>query len=143
MSSNGCFQRPSFVRQLFQAASRGIGAITVIVDASFQFPSDAFYQELRALSVHSLSATGIERDTDELITLIKKLFEEIGIHVHPQDSQAVLEVDDVMLAKRFKRSHNRGGITPVSQSEKGTHADFARKCAEVYVVTTPCCVAPR
>ena len=81
MSSNGCFQRPSFVRQLFQAASRGIGAIPVIVDASFQFPSDAFFQELRALSVHILSATGMKRDADELITL-KKLFEEIGIRVH-------------------------------------------------------------
>ena len=102
MSSNGCFQRPSFVRQLFQAASRGIGAIPVIVDDSFQFPSDAFFQELRALSVHILSATGMERDADELITLIKKLFEEIGIHVRPQDSQAVVEVGDVILAQHVE-----------------------------------------
>ena len=65
MSSNGFFQRPSFVRQLFQAACRGIGAIPVIVDDSFQFPSDAFFQELRALSVHILSATGVERDADD------------------------------------------------------------------------------
>ena len=31
MVSNGCFQSPSFVRPLFQAESRGIGAIQIIV----------------------------------------------------------------------------------------------------------------
>ena len=92
MSSNGCFQRPSFVRQLLQAEGRGIGAIPIIVDGSFHFPSDALFKELRALSTHILSATGTTRDAEDLITLIKKLFEEIGIHVSPQDSQAVLEV---------------------------------------------------
>ena len=93
MSSNGCFQRPYFVRQLFQAERLGIGAIPVIVDDSFRFPSDLFFQELRALSAHRLSQT--DRDADDLIALIKKLFEEIGIHVRPQDSQGVLEVWDV------------------------------------------------
>merc|ERR1712136_1765 len=50
MSSNGCFQRSSFIRQLFQAERLGIGAIPIIVDESFQFPSDAFFENLRALS---------------------------------------------------------------------------------------------
>jgi len=90
MSSNGCFQRPGFVRQLFQAEHLGIGAIPIIVDGGFHFPSDAFFHELRALSAHILSRT--QRHADDLITLIKKLFEEIGIHVCPQDSQGVLEV---------------------------------------------------
>ena len=95
MSSNGCFQKPRFVRQLFQAEQLGIGAIPIIVDDSFQFPSDEVFQELRALSTHVLSQTGPERQMDDLITLIKKLFEEIGIHVRPQDSQRVMEVCDV------------------------------------------------
>ena len=85
MSSNGCLQRPSFVRQLFQAEARGIGAIPIIVDDSFQFPSDALFQELRVLSTHLLSGT--LRTPDDLVALIKNLFEEIGIHVRPQDSQ--------------------------------------------------------
>ena len=93
MSSNGCFQKPHFVRQLFQAEARGIGAIPIIVDDSFQFPSDGLFQDLRALSPHLLSET--LRDPDDLITLIQSLFEEIGIHVQPQDSQGVLEVCDV------------------------------------------------
>ena len=59
MSSNGCFQRPSFVRQLFQAEKRGIGAVPIIVDDRFQHPSDVFFQELRALSAHILSGTGL------------------------------------------------------------------------------------
>ena len=96
MSSTACFQKPSFVRQLFQAERLGMGAIPIIVDDSFQFPSDAFFQELRALSAHIMSGT--DRDADDLIALIKKLFEEIGIHVRPQDSQGVLEVWDVMFA---------------------------------------------
>ena len=95
MSSNGCFQRPNFVRQLFQAEARGIGAIPIIVDESFRFPSDALFQELRALSRHILSDT--HRDPEDLIALIKNLFEEIGIHVRPQDSQGVLEVCEVDL----------------------------------------------
>ena len=90
MSSNGCFQRQSFVRQLFQAERLGIGAIPIIVDGSFQFPSDAFFQQLRTVSPYTLS--GIGRGVDDLIALIKQLFEEIGICVRPQDSQAVLEV---------------------------------------------------
>ena len=152
MNSNGCFQRPGFVRQLFQAASRGIGAIPVIVDASFQFPSDAFYQELRALSVHILSATGIERDADDLITLIKKLFEEIGIHVCPQDSQAVLEVGDVMLAHKVSKDDVGFVWEAVTQSwwnhssqsvGEGAHTAFARKCAKQEIATTTCCAAPR
>ena len=48
--STGCFQRPSFVRQLFEAEARGVVAIPIIADGSFQFPSDAMYQELLALS---------------------------------------------------------------------------------------------
>ena len=102
MSSNGCFQRPSFVRQLFQAERRGIGALPIIVDDRFQYPSDVFFQELRALSAHILSGTGTERDADDLIALIKKLFQEISIHVRPQDSQGVLEVGDVMSAQKFR-----------------------------------------
>ena len=96
MSSTACFQKPSFVRQLFQAERLGMGAIPIIVDDSFQFPSDAFFQELRTLSAHILSGT--DRGADDLIALIKKLFEEIGMHVRPQDSQGVLEVCDVMFA---------------------------------------------
>ena len=94
-------------------------------------------------SVHSqsiYSATGIELDADDLITLIKKLFEEIGIHVCPQDSQAVLEVGDVMLAQRFGEitldlAGEIGHTNAVEslQSERGTHTAFARKCAELYI----------
>ena len=125
MSSNGCFQRPSFVRQLFQAASRGIGAIPVIVDDSFQFPSDALYQELRALAVHILSATETERDAGELITLIKKLFEEIGIHVRPQDSQAVLEVGDVMLAQHVREM--TVGVSCAKWSPCQSHWNYSKR----------------
>ena len=90
ISSNGCFQRPGFVHQLFQAERLGIGAIPIILGDVFHFPSEAFFHELRALSAHILSRT--HRHADDLIALIKKLFEEIGIHVCPQDSQGVLEV---------------------------------------------------
>ena len=92
MSSTDCFLRPSFVRQLFQAERLGVGAVPVIVDDRFQFPSDAFFEELRALSTHVLSAADTERGADDLISLTRKLFEEIAIHVRPQDSQRVLEV---------------------------------------------------
>ena len=64
--------------------------------------SDVFFQELRALSAHILSGTGTERDADDLIALIKKLFQEISIHVRPQDAQGVLEVGDVMSAQKFR-----------------------------------------
>ena len=43
MSCNGCIQRPSFVRQLFQAERRGFGAIPIIVYDRFQYPSDVFF----------------------------------------------------------------------------------------------------
>ena len=99
MSSNCCFQKPSFVRQLFQAEARGIGAIPIIVCDSFQFPSDALFQELRPLSTYILSDT--LRHAGDLIALIKSLFEEICIHMRPQDSQGVLEVCDAMWGFRF------------------------------------------
>ena len=59
--STGCFQRPSFVRQLFEAETRGVVAIPIIADGSFQFPSDAMYQELLALSPHILQDLGRDR----------------------------------------------------------------------------------
>ena len=98
MSSNGCFQREAFIRQLFQVERLGIGAIPLIVDDSFQFPSDAFFQQLRAVSPYVFCGTG--RDVDDLIALIRQLFEEIGIHVRPQDAQAVLEVCECDLRAR-------------------------------------------
>ena len=88
--SQGCLQKPSFVRQLFQAEARGIGSIPIIVEDGFQFPSDRFFEELSVMSQHVLSDT--LRDPAELVALIKNLFEEIGIHVRPQDSQGALEV---------------------------------------------------
>ena len=50
--SNGCFQKPSFVRQLFQAQSHGIRAVPIIVHGSFLFPSEPFYED-RALDAHN------------------------------------------------------------------------------------------
>ena len=111
---------------LFQAERLGIGAIPIIVDDSFQFPSDALFQELRALSADTLSGT--DRAAEDLITLIKKLFEEIGIHVRPQDSQRVLEVGDVRLAQNVREMMfdlvvkrcivNRHGITPTVRTKE-------------------------
>ena len=92
MTSAGCFQNANFIRQFFQAERLGLGALAVIVDDDFHFPSEAYFEELRALPTHVLSATGPQRSADDLITLIKKLFEEIAVHVRPQDSQRVLEV---------------------------------------------------
>ena len=97
--SNGCFQRPSFVRQLFQAQSRGIKAVPIIVDGSFQFPSETFYEELRAFSAHIMHGT--DRHVDDLIALIGRLFQEIGISLRCQDSQAVLEVRAAAVVNRL------------------------------------------
>ena len=99
MCSNGCFLKPAFVRQLFQAEARGMGAIPIIVDEGFHFPSDALFRELRTLSTHILSDT--PRELEDLIALIKNLFEEIGIHVRPQDSQGVVEVCTVGVRSCF------------------------------------------
>ena len=71
MSSAGCFQNPNFIRQLFEAEKHGLEALAVIVDDNFHFPSDTYYQELRALSTHVLSATDPQRSAVDLITLIK------------------------------------------------------------------------
>jgi len=101
MCSNGCFQKPSFVRQLLQTKANGIGAIPIIVEERFQFPSDALFQELRPLSAHVLSDAPPDLVLDDLIAIIKNLFEEIGIHVRPQDSQEALEVRAAAVAKRL------------------------------------------
>ena len=97
--SSGCFQRPSFVRQLFQAQSRGIRAVLIIVDGNFQFPSEPFYEQLRALSAHIMHGT--DRHVDDLIALIGSLFEEIGISLRGQDSQAVHEVRAAAVVNRL------------------------------------------
>jgi len=151
MSSNGCFQRQGFVRQLFQAERLGIGAIPVIVDDSFQFPSNAFFQHLRMVSPYTLSGTG--RDIDDLIELIKHLFEEIGICVRPQDSQEVLEVRAEAIALRF--SSRRTPLTcervPVRRSASRSEAMDDRFDLEVvdedeqvrvklWKMTDDCCV---
>ena len=80
---------------------------------------------------------GTDRDADDLITLIKKLFEEIGIHVSLQDPQRVLEVCDVMFVLMFRdnvvvdlaakrRTVNHCRISPtVSQKKKGMRVSLA------------------
>ena len=58
------------VQQLtVQAERRGFGAIPIIMDDRFQYPSDAFFKELLALSARILSGTGTDRDADDLIAL--------------------------------------------------------------------------
>ena len=94
MSSNGCFQKPRFIRQLFQVEAPGICAFPIIVDDTFQIPSDALFRELRALSSSILSDP--LRDPADLIAIIQCLFQEIGTHVRPQDSLAALEVVDTL-----------------------------------------------
>ena len=98
--STGCFQRPSFVRQLFEAEARGVVAIPIIADGSFQFPSDAMYQELLALSPHILQDLG--RDATDLFALIRSpLPEETAINGRPQDTHGVLEVRASTIADRL------------------------------------------
>lgn len=112
MSSNGCFQKPSFIRQLFQIEAPGICAFPIIVDDTFQFPSDALFRELRALSSSILSDP--PRNPADLIAIIQCLFQEIGIHVRPQDSLSALEVVDTlcvcvgraMMSVKFLRKDN-------------------------------------
>ena len=88
--SNGCFQDRSFVRLLLQADSSALGALPIIVDGSFQFPSEPFDQELRARADYSMEGTG--RHVEDLISFIGTMFQEIGISLRCQESQAILEV---------------------------------------------------
>ena len=78
------------MRLLLQAESRDLGAVPIIVDGSFQFPSEPFNQELRARADYLMEGTG--RHVEDLISLIGTVFQEIGISVRCQDSQAILEV---------------------------------------------------
>ena len=87
--SNGCFQRKAFVRQLFQAASAEVGVITVVVEQNFRFPTEAFYAEVQQRS--QVLANPLHT-TDDLVLIIRKIFEEIAICVHPQDSEEAVKV---------------------------------------------------
>ena len=99
VSSNGCFQNTNFVRPLFQSETMDTSVIPIIEDGSFQFPSDPMFQQLRTLSVHLLRETG--RDAEHLIAVVQKIFQSIGIHVRPQDSQGVLEVRAASIVRRL------------------------------------------
>ena len=127
--STGCFQRPSFVRQLFEAETRGVVAIPIIADGSFQFPSDAMYQELLALSPHILQDLG--RDATDLIALIRSLFEEIAINVRPQDTHGVLEVRASTIADRLSTFRRPLRLLPTSSPASRAQAFNADSLADV------------
>jgi len=97
--SNGCFQTPGFVRQLLQAESRGVAAIPIIVDGSFRFPSEPMYQGLRADAAYIMQDSG--RHVDDLIALIKDLFQQIAISLPCQDAQEILDVRAAAVANRL------------------------------------------
>ena len=97
--SNGCFQRPNVVRQLFEAVNLGIQAVPIIVDDTFQFPSESMYAELRANSARVMAGSG--RHVDELVALIGCLFEEIAVSFRCQDSQHVIEVRVAAVVERL------------------------------------------
>ena len=87
--SSECFQRKAFVRQLFQAASVGVGVITVVAEQSFRFPTEDFYSQVREAS-HVLPDS--LDTTADLELIIRKIFEEIAIGVHPQESEDAVKV---------------------------------------------------
>ena len=101
VSSNGCFQNIHFALQLCQAQSLITNVIPIIAEGSFQFPGEAMFQQLRTWSDHLRRRTG--RDAEDLVAMIQKLFEQIAIHVCPQDSQGVLEVRAATIARRLDR----------------------------------------
>ena len=43
LCSNGCFSRPLFVKQLFQARALAVGVIPIVAETNFQFPTTAWY----------------------------------------------------------------------------------------------------
>jgi len=96
--SNGCFQQRPFVDQLFQAASVRAGVITVVAEQSFRFPTEAFYSEMRQAH-HVLSDR--RQTTDDLVSMIRRIFEEIAIVVHPQDSDGAVKVRVAAIAQRL------------------------------------------
>ena len=113
--SNGCFQKPFFVRQLFEAEARSLTVIPIVADSSFQFPCDVMFQELRQLSGFILK--GSERTAPDLVALIGMLFEEIAVHVCPQDSQDVLDVRAKVIAKRLQTGGKALNLKNVSRTE--------------------------
>lgn len=92
--STGCFHQPCFVRQLFQVEALGAGAVPVVVETGFRFPSDTWFAELRA--IHS-----DRRIADSLVQVIRKLFEEIAIKAFPQDSHDVLVLRAKSISQRL------------------------------------------
>jgi len=92
--STGCFHQPSFVRQLFQVEALGAGAVPVVVETGFRFPSHTWFAELRA--IHS-----DRRIADTLVQLIRRLFEEIAIKAFPQDSHDVLALRAKSISQRL------------------------------------------
>ena len=97
--SNGCFQTPGFVRQLLQAESRRVGAIPIVVDGSFSFPSEFMYQGLRADAAYIMHGSG--RHVDDLIALIGGLFQQIAISLRCQDAQEILDVRAAAVTNRL------------------------------------------
>ena len=87
--SNGCFQQRNFVRQLFEAASVGVGIITVVVEQSFRFPTEAFYSKVR--EAYHVVTDSLDT-TEDFVLIIRKIFEEIAVGVHPQDSEEAVKV---------------------------------------------------
>lgn len=99
--TNGVFQRPHVLAALVKASAVHAAVMPVVSDVSYRFPTQAFYDTLRADGASILLAIGNPCSVGDLIWIVEAIFMEIAVEVNPQDSENMLQLRAGDLAKRL------------------------------------------
>ena len=103
--TNGCFHSVHFAKQVLEAADRGVHFLPVVAEESFQFPTEAFYEELQRTVLNTLPSQK-HRHTN-LVTAIGTIFQEIAVDVILQESEDIIAVHVSAIARRLLENRQR------------------------------------
>jgi hypothetical protein len=100
--SRGCFNNPNLVRALLTANELKCAIIPVVSEEAFRFPTEPFFDSLRADGPSIMKAAGSDDDIELLCDIIRGIFCEIAVVLHAwNDSHVDLNVRAAVVAKRL------------------------------------------
>jgi len=101
--STSCFHQTSFVRQLVEAAARGVQILAITAE-NFKAPKDWHTEmvfEAIAPDSSEIPSHDQSHQTRDLPCIMQTVFEASAVGVHPQEAEGVLELRARTIARRL------------------------------------------
>lgn len=125
LCSNNCWVAPQYLRDVLDCSTLGLPVLPVVIDATYAYPTQSFYETLEGIIIPLALVSGIKYVNGDLTFFVKQVFQNIAVRFDPQGDSHQLgkQGDDVLrrakhLWKRAAKAHSASASSPRSPERR-------------------------